>query len=460
MTYAAGNKILASDLNTFKDTFNGLWSTGSGSYGYGQPAVSGSSTGQLIRASDWAPLVDNLRKVLLHQGTAFTAMTTPTAGTKATSLTSLVPNYVAAEGTSTRFNSASVGDTTTYRVTATSGASFNNEQTITITASFGSHDQARYFFNAGGQFDLSFSHPTAPLAGLAAGLGNIRFGAGTQTIGGTNFTGTTKLGGTYNADSAVVTTDNFYNIPAYNKYIAYQSISTSNLPTMEIYANYNQAGTITFTAKSYAWTGVQPNSPPMIAAGSTFTLTARQPPTSYFTNSWGAITFSTSITESSINVVTATLSGVPNPIYCFSPYSPAFDGPYNGIAAEAELVFYYNGTFTTRSYNGNGTLTDGAWLSSGAPTPLGTGPYYIRITKTYDNQAGGGFGGILISPSTGWQTLTFPGYTSGYVRIAVGVDTSVGTVVTALYNIEIATDSAGNNIVARLNNLEMTVEVS
>jgi hypothetical protein len=450
MTYAAGNKILASDLNTFKDTFNGLWSTGSGSYGYGQPAVSGSSTGQLIRASDWAPLVDNLRKVLLHQGTAFTAMTTPTAGTKATSLTSLVPNYVAAEGTSTRFNSASVGDTTTYRVTATSGVSFNSDQTITITASFGSHDQARYFFNAGGQFDLAFSHPTAPLAGLAAGLGNIRFGAGTQTIGGTNFTGTTKLGGTYNADSAVVTTDNFYNIPAYNKYIAYQSISTSNLPTMEIYANYNQAGTITFTVKSYAWTGLQPRTVPTIAAGSAVTLTARQPPTSYFTNSWGAIAFSTSITQSSVSVVTATLSGIPNPIYCFGPYDPGFGGGGAGYAYQASLVFYSSGTFSASAYNGNGTTVNGIWNSSGT----GVG-FWIKVTRTYANHPGNGFGGVSMSPTTGWQPMA-----SGYLEIVVGVDAATGTVATALYTIQIATDSAGNNVVATLNNLEMTVEVS
>ena len=301
MTYATGSKILASDLNAFKDTFNGLWSTGSGSYGYGQTAVSGVTAGNKIKASDWSPLIDNLRKVLLHQGTSFTAMTTPTAGTKATSLTSLVPNYVAAEGTSTRFNAASVGDTTTYRVTATSTASFNDTQTITITASFGSHDKARYFFNAGGQFDLSFSHPTAPLASIAAGLGNIRFGAGTQTIGGTTFTGTTKIGGSTNADSAVVTTDNFYNIPATNKYIAYQSTSTNNLPTMEIYAKYNQAGTITFTVLSYAWSGTQPASPPTIAAGSTVTVAARQPPTTYFTNSWAPITFTTNVTQTGVS---------------------------------------------------------------------------------------------------------------------------------------------------------------
>lgn len=297
MTYAAGSKILASDLNSFKDTFNGLWSTGSGSYGYGQTAVTGVTAGNKIKASDWSPLIDNLRKVLLHQGTAFTAMTTPAAGTKATSLTSLSPNYILAENASRRFNAASVGDTTTYRVTATSTASFNSTQTITITASFGSHDKARYFFNAGGQFDLSFSHPTAPLASIAAGLGNIRFGAGTQTIGGTTFTGTTKIGGTTNADSAVVTTDNFYNIPSTNKYIAYQSTSTNNLPTMEIYAKYNQAGTITFTVLSYAWSGIQPASPPTIAAGSTVTVAARQPPTTYLTNSWAPITFTTNVAQ-------------------------------------------------------------------------------------------------------------------------------------------------------------------
>lgn len=300
MTYATGSIISAGDLNSFISTFNGLWGAGSGSYGYGQTAVTGVTVGNKIKASDWSPLIDNLRKVLLHQDTAFTAMTTPTAGTKATSLTSLSPNYILAENASRRFNAASVGDTTTYRVTATSTASFNDTQTITITASFGSHDKARYFFNAGGQFDLSFSHPTAPLASIAAGLGNIRFGAGTQTIGGTTFTGTTKIGGTTNADSAVVTTDNFYNIPSTNKYIAYQSTSTNNLPTMEIYAKYNQAGTITFTVLSYAWSGVQPASPPTIAAGSTVTVAARQPPTTYFTNSWAPITFTTNVTQTGV----------------------------------------------------------------------------------------------------------------------------------------------------------------
>ena len=65
------------------------------------------------------------------------------------------------------------------------------------------------------------------------------------------------------------------------------------------------------------------------------------------------------------------------------------------------------------------------------------------------------FGGVLMSPTTGWQPMA-----SGYLEIVVGVDAATGTVATALYTIQIATDSAGNNVVATLNNLEMTVEVS
>ena len=80
MTYSAGNTILDDDYNGFKDDVNTMWSTGSGSNGYGQTAVSAVSAGSTITATQWATLLSRISSAASHQGTSITSITNPSAG--------------------------------------------------------------------------------------------------------------------------------------------------------------------------------------------------------------------------------------------------------------------------------------------------------------------------------------------------------------------------------------------
>lgn len=144
------------------------------------------------------------------------------------------------------------------------------------------------------------------------------------------------------------------------------------------------------------------------------------------------------------------LDGIPNPCYSFAPYDPGYGGGGSGIEASIYVTFYPDGTWiAAASGGGSGTNATGNWYT---PTTSGIGnSYWIRFTRTYDGATGYGYSS---SPSTGWLNLF------QLREIHVGSDTSIGGVRTAIYTIELSTDSGGSTIVASLVGLEMTVEIS
>jgi hypothetical protein len=362
MTYGTGNKILASDLNSFISTFNNIWATGSGSSGYGQTAIPSVTKGNVIKASDLTPLVNNLQKALQHQVTTFTEITTPTADTKVTTLSNLSYNITSADNN--RLNAGFPVDISTYQKTATSQLAFTGDQTISVTAIFGSHDKARYFFNAGGQFDLNFSHPNGSVATVASYLSTLRFGAGTQKIGGTNYNAVSYLG--IVGSRTVYTSRGFYGIGSggavASNLIAW-SISGSAI--IEVYASYDGAGRLTFTMLSYAWVGIQPFPAPVILAGSKIFVRARMPLTTYLEDSWGPISFETSEDEtgapeeSELTIMSEWYTNRSKYVRTgLSPYSyPNLNNDLTPVYGEyyqwnSPHIRYYNGYYTeTFSYN-------------------------------------------------------------------------------------------------------------
>ena len=167
MAYTSGGTIQATDYNGLANvSAANVWyvlSTGSGTYGYGQDAASIStvSAAGTITATQWAGLVHSVNKVLGHQGGA--AAQLPTGGLGNIGIT--------AGATITAFSNVSTAVTTigtnrlnfnSTRGTLVTGADFDatfstSTFTRTITVTFASANQARYFFNAGGRFSLVFS---------------------------------------------------------------------------------------------------------------------------------------------------------------------------------------------------------------------------------------------------------------------------------------------------------------
>ena len=207
MSYASGSLIDAADYNGLANvSAANVWyvlSTGSGTYGYGQDAASIStvSAASTITATQWAGLVHSVNKILGHQGGAAAQLATGsnigiTAGATITAFAN-VSTAVTTIGTNRlSFNST--------RGTLVTGANFDatfatSTFTRTITVTFASADQARYFFNAGGRFSLVFvpsgltdNNKETSYTDLMNAIGTLHLDAETSTRTGTGETLTTS----------------------------------------------------------------------------------------------------------------------------------------------------------------------------------------------------------------------------------------------------------------------------
>ena len=207
MSYTQGSLIDAADYNGLANvSAANVWyvlSTGSGTYGYGQDAASIStvSVASTITATQWAGLVHSVNKILGHQGGAAAQLATGsnigiTAGATITAFAN-VSTAVTTIGTNRlSFNST--------RGTPVTGANFdatfaNSTFTRTITVTFASADQARYFFNAGGRFSLVFvpsgltdNAKETSYNDLMNAIGTLHLDAETSTRTGTGETLTTN----------------------------------------------------------------------------------------------------------------------------------------------------------------------------------------------------------------------------------------------------------------------------
>ena len=222
MTYSSGGLIQAVDYNGFVSTtaganVNATWSTGTTSAGYGQTAIATVSALGVVSAPQWASLVNTIASMAAHSGTTITSRVAPTSGTTIsilaalnTDITNCYNNRGNAVANGTQFTGWSG---TNSKTGATSGATWTI--TITNTVTFASADAARYFFNAGGRIKIDVSKTATgalgdpewnDLANTLCGDIYITGGDYSQTIAGTVYTGTTKVGGTGTPNTLATTT--------------------------------------------------------------------------------------------------------------------------------------------------------------------------------------------------------------------------------------------------------------
>lgn len=315
MTYTSGGLIQATDYNGFASTnananVNDVWSTGSSDKGWGQTALATVSATNTVTATQWASLVNTIASMGSHTGTTITARTAPTTGQTIGILSAL--NTDLTNITTNRLNAVARGSQytgwtgTNSKTATTSGATWTI--TFTNTVSFASAAAARYFFNAGGSIKLDVSKTATGNTGdpewndLANTLcGDIYFTAGTatQTIAGTAYTGTTKIGGT-GAPNILATTTGFYDLtPGGAATIIYKQFAdtapyTSNFIQHSVALNAGSTA-LTFTTLWSASDG-DPISGGTAASGATpgtapCTICTYFPPsTTYLNNVWGTPT--------------------------------------------------------------------------------------------------------------------------------------------------------------------------
>jgi uncharacterized membrane protein len=317
MTYSQGNLIQASDYNTFvgttgtttANTLNATWSTGGGAAGYGQSAVSQIAAGNTILAATWNALINDINNAGLHQGTILSPTNTAVAGGTIAYTSSISTNLQNIY--TNRLNASGQG--TFIPTVTTFNSTWSNSLTFTFTASFANGDAARYFFNAGGQIDMTCSHPAGAgglnpiVSQLATNVGNVILSSpisGTTNITGINYSGILKFNGGGNPPSPYLTNNGYYALTTSNAAVFQQTATGSSYPNylgtniaLLIKSNGTQgtngdAGSvITMTA---VWTEVASGgSPPLpLSSGTNTTFTLRYPQTSFIANTWGAVTVS------------------------------------------------------------------------------------------------------------------------------------------------------------------------
>ena len=229
MTYSSGSLIVATDYNGFaNDTgganVNNIWATGTTDSGYGQSALATVAATNTITATQWASLVNTISSIASHQGTTITSRSAPVAGNIINILAALntdLTNCTANRGNAAANGTQFTGWTGTNSKTATtSGSSWSI--TFTNTVTFASADAARYFFNAGGRIKIDVAKSSTGNTGdpewndlttTLCGDIYITGGTGTQTIAGSSYTGTTKVGGT-GSPNTLATTTGWYDLGA------------------------------------------------------------------------------------------------------------------------------------------------------------------------------------------------------------------------------------------------------
>jgi hypothetical protein len=328
MTYTSGSLILATDYNGFVSTnvnanVNDVWGTGSGDKGWGQTPIGTVSAAGTITATQWASLVNTLSTMGSQTGTAITSRTAPTAGNTIEILSNL--NTDLTNINTNRGNAVAVGSQytswtgTSAKTSATGSGSTAWTITFTHTVTWASANACRAFFNAGGLIKCQFGKSsTGQLADaewndLASTLcGSIfisgRVNGAAQTIAGTSYTGTTKVGGT-GTPNTLTTTTGYYNFTTSDTLIYKQFADTAPYTGQFIALNAKTAGTGTQLVLTTTWTDPGASgagSSDVISGGTdssgvTFgtapaTIVTYLPPsTTYLTNSWGTPTVVASV---------------------------------------------------------------------------------------------------------------------------------------------------------------------
>lgn len=306
MTYSQYGLIAAADFNTFvgspttpintANTLNSVWANGILNTGYGQPGVTQVVTDTLVSKDDWRNLIETTRLIALHQGTSITQITPPNQGDKievisaiSTNLTSIYTN---------RLNASAQGTTST--TTTVYNSPWSAAITFTHTITFATGDAARYFFNAGGQIALSFSHPTgsgvnALLNNLASACGTLvlsSLSSGTASIAGSTYSGITKVGGSGSVNT-LSTNTGFYALTSTNQMV-FKQLGTGNPSAytgtfISVNLKLNAVpGTGSILTITTLFDEVPNGGSTLgLTSGTTVNVTVKPPVSTYISNTWG-----------------------------------------------------------------------------------------------------------------------------------------------------------------------------
>jgi hypothetical protein len=329
MTYVSGGLIQAADYNGFANdsanNINAVWGTGSGDKGWGQTAISNVAVGATVTATQWATLVANLATSGSQTNSTLTSRTQPVAGNiiavlanVATDINTITNNRGNAAGSGTEVGTFSG---TTSKTTATGSGQAAWTITFTHTVTFASANALRFFFNAGGIVRLKFGKSSTGTDAdpdwntLAGQCGSInltgRVNAAAQTIAGTSYTGTTRIGGSGGTQTTLTTTTGWYNLttspttifqlnnasaPYTPDFIRVTATATSGtvLTLVTTWVDNGSSGAGT-SANISGGTATASPSTTITGTAPTTLVTYLPPSTTFLTASWGTPTIAASV---------------------------------------------------------------------------------------------------------------------------------------------------------------------
>jgi hypothetical protein len=332
MTYTVGSLIEATDYNGFAAgnpgaNVNDVWGTGSGDKGYGQgTTLSNVSAGGTVAASNWSDLNNRITSLGNHTNTGITSRANPTTGSIIAILSNL--NTDLTNVTNNRGNAVSSGTISdswtgsTAKTTATGSGQATWTITWTHTVTFGNANQARYFWNAGGLVRLDMSKTSTGTDSdpdwntFVGTVGTLyvsgRVNSAAQTIGGTSYTGFTRIGGS-GTPSPFASTTGWYSLTpgasATTMFTLNSTVSPYTGDYISVTAAVNGASTVlTLVTTWYSNGDTNPGATadisggtdtasPYTAFGTAPAVLCRYvpPETTYLSNTWGTPVIAASV---------------------------------------------------------------------------------------------------------------------------------------------------------------------
>ena len=199
MAYAAGDKILDDEYNTFVNSssdpfgYNHFAGTGSAQYGLGQTAIPVTSAGTSIKASQWNTLLTAMDNIANHTNDSLTARTQVSTG-------DTIAIKAAIEADLATLAASVAGGCTSATALTTSGAlqtvttsseGWDSTATQEVSVTFANADQMRFFFNGGGKVRITVGTTQASTSpkdqsyiDLGSALGDLDIGSQATTRGG------------------------------------------------------------------------------------------------------------------------------------------------------------------------------------------------------------------------------------------------------------------------------------
>jgi hypothetical protein len=194
---SSGSTALLSDYNNPQSTITNVFGNGSGNRGYGQTTIFSSaySTSTVISANDWNNLRYDAFNARAHQIGTYEAITIAAAQGSSIAATdaNTFASYASTVDTNrltahvSRISTASLG-------TITRTSPWSTSVQAQINQTFANYDQARYFYNTGGNVQFTSSRSGGDVSAQNTSWTNLLSAAGTFVFNQSHFYG---LSGSY-----------------------------------------------------------------------------------------------------------------------------------------------------------------------------------------------------------------------------------------------------------------------